>query len=179
MTWHPVPICSSASSSVLNVKIYDGSKLAYVFTRSLLQAFYFLSLLFCYFLVTSWFHSRALSNLHTLANTVCLLYLHAIFIKGEIIVSSNTWNAIISNSNWHSGSINFTNCHPGACNTGGDSSPRCLPSPCHCFLIRNFSDVTCMAEFAVSKILPCLRIRKIITYNFYTRSLTCRVNSWQ
>ena len=83
MTWHPVSICSSATSSVQNVKIDDGSKLAYVFTRSLLQAFDSLLLFFCCFLVTSCLHSRALStpetscllsvfNLHTLANTVCL-----------------------------------------------------------------------------------------------------------
>ena len=132
-------MCSSASSSVLNVKIDDGSKLAYVFTRSLLQAFDSLLFLFCCFLVTSWLHSHALSrpetscllsvlNLHTLANTVCLSYLRLTCIPSSskeklLFVSSNTWNLIISNGCWHFRSIDFTNCYPGTCNTVGGSSP--------------------------------------------------------
>ena len=164
MTWHPVSICSSASSSVLNVKIDDGAKLAYVFTRSLLQAFDSLLFLLCCFAVTSWLHSRALSRpetssllsaftLHTLANTVCLLYLPltcmpssskekllylvipgislfptAVGILEVLILQTATRVPLILVEI----PVHFS---------------RYLPSPCHCFLIRNFSDVTCMAQF--------------------------------
>ena len=76
MTRHSVSICSSASSGVLNVKIHDGSKLAYLFRRSLLQSFDFLLFLFCCFLVTLWLHSHALSR----PETSCLLSKCSIFI---------------------------------------------------------------------------------------------------
>ena len=149
---------------MLNVKIDDGAKLAYVFTRSLLQAFDSLLFLFCCFLVTSWLHSRAISrpesscllsvfNLHTLANTVCLLYLRltcmpssskekllyvvipeislfptaADILEVSILQTATRVPVILVEIKVH-----FS---------------RCLPSPCHCFLIRNFSDVTCMAQF--------------------------------
>ena len=164
MTWHPVSICSSSSSSVLNVKIDDGSKLAYVFTRSLLQVFDSLLFLFCCFLVTSWFHSRTLSrletscllsvfNLHTLANTVCLLYLRLTYMPSSskekllyLVIPGislfPTPAGILEVSILQTATrvpvilveipVHFS---------------RCLPSPCHCFLIRSFSDVTCMAQF--------------------------------
>ena len=155
MTWHPVSMCSSASSSMLNVKI-DGPKLAYVFTRSLLQAFDSLLFLFCCFLVTSWLHSRALSrpetscllsvfNLHTLANTVCLLYLRLtcmpssskeklLYLVIPRISLFSTAAAIFEVSILQTATrvlvilveipVHFS---------------RCLPAPCHC--------LSCMAQF--------------------------------
>ena len=146
MTWHPVSICSSASSSVLNIKIDDGAKLAYVFTRSLLQAFDSLLFLFCCFLVTSWLSSRALSrpetscllsvfNLHTLANTVCLLYLRLTYMPSS---SKDCWHLEVS-------SLQTATRVPVILVEIPVHFSRCLPSPCHCFLVRNFSDVTCMA----------------------------------
>ena len=154
MTWRPVSICSSSSSSVLNVKIDDGSKLAYVFTRSLLQAFDSLLFLFCCFLVTSWFHSRTLSrldtscllsvfNLHTLANTVCLLYLRLTCMPSSPGISLFPTPAGILEVSI----LETATRVPVILVEIPVDFSRCLPSPCHCFLIRNFSDVTCMAQF--------------------------------
>ena len=149
---------------MLNVKIDDGAKLAYVFTRSLLQAFDSLLFLFCCFLVTAWLHSRAISrpetscllsvfNLHTFANTVCLLYLRLtcmpssskeklLYVVIPGISLFPTAAGILEVSILQTATrvpvilveipVHFS---------------RFLPSPCHCFLIRNFSDVTCMAQF--------------------------------
>ena len=117
-----------------------------------------------FFLVTSLLHSRAFSrpetscllsvfNLHTLANTVCLLYLRLTCIPSSskekllyLVIPGislfPTAAAIFEVSILQTATrvpvilveilVHFS---------------RCLPSPCHCFLIRNFSDVTCMAQF--------------------------------
>ena len=62
ITWCPVSTCSSASSSVLNVKTHAGSKQEYVLVRSLSQALESALHFFCLALVTSWLHSPTLSN---------------------------------------------------------------------------------------------------------------------
>ena len=162
MTRHSVSICSSVSSSVLNVKIYDGSKLAYLFTRSVLQSFDFLLFLFCCFLVTSCLHSRALSR----PETSCLLSKCLILIPLPTPYACYTCMPFSTKEKLLHLVIPGISLFPAAADIlevsiletatrvpvipGGDSSAlftlsalsRSLFSPCHCFLTllawRNF-----------------------------------------
>ena len=98
MTYHPVSISSSASSSAFKVKVNAGSKIntKYVLVRSILQAVDFGVPFFRFVLrlVTSWLHSPTLVspantlftlevfNHHVLAIAIRLSDLYIIFANG-------------------------------------------------------------------------------------------------